>query len=115
MWFRAQILSTHPKHRRQASPCETSRWPGQKRGKQGRRQERQRLRQCFINIEAKSGWPLPKPSTNYPVLSTVLEGYNYIPWPPYKPPSTEQWTHCEVLISGIKSLNITFIKSYEYC
>ena len=27
------------------------------------------------NIEAKSGWPLPKPSTNYPVLSTVLEGY----------------------------------------
>ena len=59
------------------------------------------------NIEAKSGWPLPKPSTNYPVLSTVLEGYNYIPWPPYKPPSTEQWTHCEVLISGIKSLNIT--------
>ena len=61
------------------------------------------------NIEAKSGWPLPKPSTNYPVLSTVLEGYNYIPWPPYKPPSTEQWTHCEVLISGIKSLNITFI------
>ena len=61
------------------------------------------------NIEAKSGWPLPKPSTNYPVLSTVLEGYNYIPWPPYKPPSTEQWYHCEVLISGIKSLNITFI------
>ena len=61
------------------------------------------------NIEAKSGWPLPKPSINYPVLSTVLEGYNYIPWPPYKPPSTEQWTHCEVLISGIKSLNITFI------
>ena len=66
------------------------------------------------NIEAKSGWPLPKPSTNYPVLSTVLEGYNYIPWPPYKPPSTEQWTHCEVLISGIKSLNIT-LTSYEYC
>ncbi len=32
------------------------------------------------NIEAKSGWPLPKPSTNYPVLSTALEGYNYIPW-----------------------------------
>ena len=55
------------------------------------------------NIEAKSGWPLPKPSPNYPVLSTVLEGYNYIPWPPYKPPSTEQWTHCEVLISGIKA------------
>ena len=68
------------------------------------------------NIEAKSGWPLPKPSTNYPVLSTVLEGYNYIRWPPYKPPSTEQWTHCEVLISGIKSLNITFItkSTYEY-
>ena len=67
------------------------------------------------NIEAKSGWPLPKPSTNYPVLSTVLEGYNYIPWPPYKPPSTEQWTHCEVLISGIKSLNITLrVTSYEY-
>ena len=66
------------------------------------------------NIEARSGWPLPKPSTNYPVLSTVLEGYNYIPWPPYKPPSTEQWTHCEVLISGIKSLNIT-LTSYEYC
>ena len=65
------------------------------------------------NIEAKSGWPLPKPSTNYPVLSTVLEGYNYIPWPPYKPPSTEQWTHCEVLISCIKA-NITFI-TYEYC
>ena len=65
------------------------------------------------NIEAKSGWPLPKPSTNYPVLSTVLEGYNYIPWPPYKPPSTEQWTHCEVLISGIKSLNITLrVTSY---
>ena len=55
------------------------------------------------SIEAKSGWPLPKPNTNYPVLSTVLEGYNYIPWPPYKPPSTEQWLHCEVLISGIKS------------
>ena len=54
------------------------------------------------NIEARSGWPLPKPNTNYPVLSTVLEGYNYIPWPPYKPPSTEQWSHCEVIISGIK-------------
>ena len=66
------------------------------------------------NIEARSGWPLPKPSTNYPVLSTVLEGYNYIPWPPYKPPSTEQWPHCEVLISGIKSLIIT-LTSYEYC
>ena len=65
------------------------------------------------NIEAKSGWPLPKPSTNYPVLSTVLEGYNYIPWPPYKPPSTEQWSHCEVLISGIKSLNITFITTIK--
>ena len=38
------------------------------------------------NIEGKSGWPLPKPSTNYPVLSTVLEGYNYIAWPPYKHP-----------------------------
>ena len=73
------------------------------------------------NIEAKSGWPLPKPNTNYPVLSTVLEGYNYIPWPQYKPPSTEQWTHCEqceVLISGIKSLNITFITNTSidrYC
>ena len=68
------------------------------------------------NIEAKSGWPLPKPDTNYPVLSTVLEGYNYIRWPQYKPPSTEQWTHCEVLISGIKSLNITLrVTSYEYC
>ena len=66
------------------------------------------------NIEAKSGWPLPKPSTNYPVLSTVLEGYNYIRWPQYKPPSTEQWTHCEVLISGIKSLNITFITKSIY-
>ena len=66
------------------------------------------------NIEAKSGWPLPKPSTNYPVLSTVLEGYNYIPWPPYKPPSTEQWTHCEVLISGIKSLNITLDTVLDY-
>ena len=58
------------------------------------------------NIEAKSGWPLPKPNANYPVLSTVLEEYNYIPWPPYKPPSTEQWTPCEVLISCNKSLNI---------
>ena len=38
------------------------------------------------NIEAKSGWPLPKPNANYPVLSTVLEGYNYILWPPYKHP-----------------------------
>ena len=66
------------------------------------------------NIEAKSGWPLPKPSTNYPVLSTVLEGYNYIPWPQYKPPSTEQWTHCEVLISGIKSLNITLDTVLDY-
>ena len=66
------------------------------------------------SIEAKSGWPLPKPNTNYPILSTVLEGYNYIPWPPYKPPSTEQWTHCEVLISGIKSLNITLDAVLDY-
>ena len=63
------------------------------------------------NIEAKSGWPLPKPNANYPLLSTVLEGYNYIPWPPYKPPSTEQWTPCEVLISCNKSLNI---RNYLY-
>ena len=40
-----------------------------------------------------------------------LEGYNYIAWPPYKPPSTEQWTHCEVLISCNKSLNI---RNYLY-
>ncbi len=31
-----------------------------------------------VYFEAKSGWPLPKPNANYPVLSTVLEGYNYI-------------------------------------
>ena len=69
------------------------------------------------NIEAKSGWPIPKPSTNYPLLSTVLEGYiqlHTVPWPPYKPPSTEQWTHCEVLISGIKSLNITLDTVLDY-
>ena len=59
--------------------------------------------------------PVPKPNTNYPVLSTVLEGYNYIPWPQYKPPSTEQWTPCEVLISGIKSLNITLTSIARYC